>query len=138
MKVHHIGYLIDNIKSAAKEFEKLGFSKTGEIVEDLDREIYILFLDNAGYQVELIQPTAKSSPIYSLSKKFRNAPYHICYETNDLQSEIDNMMKADGGYILIQKPRPAPAIKGCPTVAFLMNRYLGMIELLEKDYENVR
>ena len=41
MKIHHIGYLVDNIERALSEFEKLGFSRIGETVEDPMREIFI-------------------------------------------------------------------------------------------------
>ena len=130
MKIHHIGYLVDSIENAAREFERLGFSRIGEIVEDLVRDIYILFLANAGQAVELIQPISEASPVYGLREKYRNSLYHICYETDDLQGEIQNM-KNRNGYLLMQTPQSAPAIPGCPNVAFLINRHIGIIELVE-------
>lgn len=132
MTIHHIGYLVDDIENAAKEFERLGFLRTGEPVKDLLREVYILFLDNSGQVVELIQPISKTSPMYSLRKNYRNSPYHLCYETDDLQSEIENMVKIDGsGCLLMQPPQPAPAMSGCPNVAFLLSGHIGIIELVE-------
>lgn len=131
MKIHHIGYLVDSVENAAREFEMLGFSRIGKIVEDLPRDIYILFLTNAKQTVELIQPISEASPVYGLRKKYRNSPYHICYETGDLQGEIKNLEIERGGYVLMQPPQPAPAIPGCPNVAFLMNRHIGIIELVE-------
>ncbi|MCL1874655.1 MAG: VOC family protein [Synergistaceae bacterium] len=131
MKIHHIGYLVDNIENAAREFERLGFSRRGETVEDTSREVYILFLYNAEQAVELIQPVGETSPVYGLRKKYRNSPYHICYETDDLQREIETMTNINRGYVLIQPPKPAPAIPGCPNVAFLMNSHIGIIELVE-------
>ena len=134
MKIHHIGYLVDNIENAANEFERLGFVRMGKTVEDYSRQVYILFLDNVGQVVELIQPVSEASPIYGLRKKYRNSPYHICYETNDLQSQIANMTNSAGGgwgYILVQHEQSAPAIPGCPNVAFLMSGHVGMIELVE-------
>ena len=132
MKIHHIGYLVDSIANASIEFEKLGFSRISEVVDDKLRETYILFLANEEHIVELIQPINKESPLYGLSRKYRNSPYHICYETVDLYEKIEQMVHNEtGGYTVIQMPQPAPAIQNCPNVAFLMNRYIGMIELLE-------
>ena len=131
MKIHHIGYLVDNIENAAREFEKLGFSRRGEVLEDTSLEIYILFLYNNEQAVELIQPVSEKSPVYGLRKKYRNSPYHICYETDDLPGEIETMTNPNSGYILIQPPKPAPAIPNCPNVAFLMNSHIGIIELVE-------
>jgi methylmalonyl-CoA/ethylmalonyl-CoA epimerase len=132
MKVNHIGYFVDSIENAAQEFERLGFSRINEVVHDRSRDVFILFLDNDEQHVELIQPVSKASPVYGLRKRYRNCPYHICYETDDLQREISDMVKnGSQGYMLIQPPRPAPAIPGCPDVAFLINKFIGIIELVE-------
>ena len=131
MKIHHIGYLVDDIKIAAAEFAKLGFSPLENVMEDSTREVYIQFLDNGGYIIELIQPVSEKSPFYSLRKKYRNSPYHICYATGNLQRETENILNSGSGYILLQPPEPAPAIRGGPDVAFFMNENIGMIELVE-------
>ena len=136
MKIHHIGYLVDNIENAANEFERLGFSRMGKSVEDCSRQVNILFLDNASHVIELIQPVSKASSVYGLRKKYRNSPYHICYETNDIQNQIANMTNSDGGYIIIQSVQKAPAIPGCPDVAFLLNGDIGMIELVQSNKVN--
>ena len=133
VKIHHIGYLVDDIEHSANEFKKLGFSlRTCEAVEDLSREVFIMFLDNKALQtVELIQPFNDTSLFNGLRKKYRNSPYHIGYETDDLHGQIENLVTL-GGYTMIQPPQPAPAIQGCPNVAFLFNKYLGIIELVER------
>jgi methylmalonyl-CoA/ethylmalonyl-CoA epimerase len=127
MKVHHIGYLVDDIEKASVAFAELGFSRADEVVKDMIREIYILFLVNSeGVKVELIQPIDKSSPIYRLNKKHRNSPYHICYETDNLQREIENKINT-GEYALLQPPQDAFALGG--KVAFLINKDIGLIEI---------
>ena len=97
MTIHHIGYLVDSIENAASEFEKLGFLRTGEVVQDSLRDIYILLLSNAGQIVELVQPICDSSPVYTLRKRYRNSPYHICYETENIQGTIEKMVKSEEG-----------------------------------------
>lgn len=128
MKIHHIGYLVDNIEVAASTFENLGFSKTSEIVEDTLREIYILFMDNSGYVIELIQPVNESSPVYKLRKKHRNSPYHICYETDDLQIETEKMVNS-GQFVFLHPPQAASAIDN-KLVAFLVSNEIGLIEII--------
>ena len=59
-----------------------------------------------------------------------NPTNQLCYVTDCLQREIESMVNF-GGYILLQPPKPAPAIPGHPNVAFLMNEHIGMIELVE-------
>lgn len=131
MKIHHIGYLVGNIEAAKQEFDQLGFSQIGEIVEDKLREVYILFLENNGYTIELIQPIDVKSPMYKLQKKHGSSPYHVCYKTDKLQNEIENMINSKK-CTLLQPPQEAPAISN-RMVAFLVNSEIGIIELIEPE-----
>lgn len=147
MEIHHVGYLVDDLAGAAEEMRGLGYISLGEVVRDEERYALITFLENKGYVIELIQPIDQTSPVYGLRKKYRNAPYHICYKTKDINKMIAKLC-ANPGYTLITPPRPASAIRSVfseslpmqsgtpediagPLVAFLMNARIGMIELVE-------
>ena len=106
MRIHHIGYLVDDIENAAIQFEHLGFSRIGKSTHDSSREVYILLLDNAGIMVDLVQPTSEQSPIYGLRKRYRNSPYHICYETENISATINLLEKHDGGGIPYSNRQP--------------------------------
>lgn len=127
MKVHHIGYLVKDMKEAILEFEKLGFSR-GEIVRDEFRGIDISFMDNDGYCVELISPYREDSTVSGLIKKYKNSPYHLCYESENLVQDIEYL--AQNGYVQMGEPKEAPAING-RRVVFMMNGSIGLIELVE-------
>lgn len=128
MKIHHIGYLVKNMEKSIIEFCSLGYTIQSKAVYDHIRDIFIVFLSKDEYRIELVMPASKDSVVYSLSKKYKNAPYHICYETEDFNNECNRL--AENGYICFQQPECAPAIEG-RRVAFFMHRYTGMIELLE-------
>jgi methylmalonyl-CoA/ethylmalonyl-CoA epimerase len=127
MRIHHIGYLVKKIEAAKIEFEKLGFALSGSVVLDKARAAKICFLEGNGCRVELISPVDESSPVYGLMAKRKNSPYHICYETENLENDIASL--CDNGFMVFQAPEPAPAI-GCRQVAFLTNPEIGMVELL--------
>lgn len=130
MKIHHIGYLVKNISKAKVAFEKLGFSsRTNEPLYDPGRALYALFLDNSNGCVELIEPTGEGSPVWEMAKKYRNMPYHLCFETNDINDSLINLAAA--GYLLITPLEPAPAIGCNAIVAFLVNKDAGMVELVQ-------
>lgn len=130
MRVHHIGYIVDNTSKAIREFAALGYEIIKETQYDSVRDIDITFIANSGMVIELVMPKSKESVIYKLAGKFKNMPYHICYESEDLQNEIKKLEKR--GYIVIQKPEKASAINN-KKVAFLMHLDIGMIELVEKN-----
>ena len=127
MKVHHVGYLVKKLDKAAEEFEKLGFVRQGDLTNDTYLKVDILFLEKDGYVVELVSPNAPDSVVSGLIKTYKNAPYHICYESADFQADLEQLTQ--NGYVQIDQPAPAPAI-GNRNVVFLMNSRLGMIELL--------
>jgi methylmalonyl-CoA/ethylmalonyl-CoA epimerase len=128
MKIHHVGYLAKNIEKTEKKFLELGYSVERPTAYDNIRDINIEFLVNGDYRVELIQPMSENSPMYPLLKHFKNAPYHFCYEVEDMEAAIKNL--EEKRYTVIQEPNIAPCIDG-KRVTFLNNISMGIIELVE-------
>lgn len=128
MEVHHVGYLVKRLEKAAAAFSALGYRAEGEAVCDPGRDVDILFLALGTCRVELVCPRSEKSVVARLLKTYKNAPYHICYETGDLAGDLARLEEA--GYLRIDQPAPAPAL-GSRRVCFLMSPHAGMIELLE-------
>lgn len=128
LTIHHIGYLVKKIVPAIRSFEALGFQVAREVTRDDIREVDICFLEKDGYRVELVSPYSATSVVAGLLKKYKNCPYHICYETNHFEEALEEL--TSHGYVMMGSPTPAPAIDQHPVV-FLMNASLGMIELLD-------
>lgn len=130
MKVDHIGYAVKRIDKALSSFEKLGFTFE-PIIDDIDRNIKISFGSKDGYRIELVAPLDKKlkSPVDQYLSNVSGTPYHICYKSEDFDTEIENI-KLQGFKIIIE-PRPAVAFNG-KRVVFMMNIGLGLIEIVEK------
>lgn len=128
MKIHHIGYAVKKIEKAKETLENLGY-KFNEVVEDKTRNLQIAFGENDGVKIELLSPIAPGSPVDEILNKNGSMPYHICYETDDIEQEIKNLKQHQ--FRMIIKPEPACAIQG-KRVAFLMNLSIGLIELVER------
>lgn len=129
LHVHHIGYLVKKIETAITQFEKLGYQCTQETVYDPSRKIHICFMEKDGYLVELISPASPDSVVSGLMKKYKNSPYHLCYQTSHFEETLAEL--AQNGYTVIGDPLAAPACNN-RRVVFLMNAGLGMIELLDQ------
>ena len=82
MKVHHIGYLVSDMKDALKEFHRLGYEVRQETMYDPLRNINICFVENGSTLVELIEPGKDCALFTKLHRKIGNAPYHIGYITD--------------------------------------------------------
>ncbi len=128
MKIHHVGYLAKSIEKTEKKFLELGYRVERPVKYDEIRDINIEFLVNGDYRVELIQPMGENSPMYPLLKRFKNTPYHFCYEVEDIEAAINEL--SDKHYTVIQEPEIAPCIDG-KKVVFLNNISMGIIELVE-------
>ena len=129
LKVHHIGYLVKKIEPAVNTFKALGYEITQDTVFDEIRHVNICFLEKDGYRIELISPVSDKSVVYNLLKRFKNCPYHICYETTDFEKDYE-VLRAKG-FMPIDSPAPAPALQN-REVVFLTSTTIGMIELLKK------
>jgi len=128
MKIHHIGYVVKKIDKAIDKFHQLGYS--GEtITRDEYRGIDICFMENDGYRIELVSPYRADSTVSGLLKRTKNAPYHICYISSDIEKDMANL--AQNGYMQISELHEAPAIDG-KRVIFMNNASIGMIELVEE------
>ena len=129
MTIHHIGYLVKKLDRARLAFEALGYGVEQETIRDEFRKVDIVFLSKDDYRIELVSPYAPDSVVAGLLVRTGNSPYHVCYEVDDLDAEIERLR--DARYVVSSEPAPAPACGGA-RVAFLVHPYLGMVELLEK------
>ena len=129
MKIHHIGYAVNNIEDSLNEFKKLGYKCVENKIVDKKRKVIIQFIKNGDYSIELVAPLGKESPVTNLLKKQGNSPYHICYETDNLEKEIKDL--DDDGFVIISDLLKAPAINN-KKVIFLYKKEIGLIELVEE------
>lgn len=128
LDIHHIGYLVKHIDQAIKGFTDLGYSIEQDILYDPLRRINICFLIKDGYRVELVSPTDSDSVVANLIKKYKNMPYHICYESKNLKEDLAFL--TSNGYMAIDIPANAPACDN-RFVVFLIHPQIGMIELID-------
>lgn len=127
MKIHHIGYAVRDISASKPHFLHLGFKEESR-VDDYSRNVEIAFLRNGGTLVELIAPLNESAPVFEFLKKNGPMPYHIAYEVPYIEEAYKELKK--DGWLMIIKPAAAVAINNTD-VAFLFNKDVGIIELIE-------
>lgn len=128
LKVHHIGYLVKKMDTAILSFKNLGYQVTQDTIYDDIRKVNICFLQKDDYCIELVSPTSEDSVVSGLLKRYKNSPYHICYETENFDEDYQTLLS--NGFISIDTPTPAPALQN-REVVFLTNASMGMIELIK-------
>lgn len=126
MQFHHIGYLLENMADGIEAFKKLGYKIEKDPVLDGSRQVEICFLSGPT-NVELIVPTKECKLFKSLQDKIGNGPYHICYDSDDIEADIINLKNA--GWLQISKVEPAIAIDN-RHVVFFFSKDIGIIEIV--------
>lgn len=129
MTIDHIGYAVRRMDRALSAFMTLGYA-FGPLVEDADRNITICFGQKDGYRIELICPLDRKqeSPVDIYLKNIGPVPYHICYTSECLEEDIEDLQRK--GFRLVIPPAGAVAFGG-RRVAFLSSLGLGLMEIVE-------
>ena len=130
LKLHHIGIVVQNINESLGEISNfLSFESTSLPTIVGSQKVNICFLKTNSVYIELIEPTDPDSPITSFVKE-GGGFHHLCFEVDDIQQEIDKMIK--NGARLVVAP-----VKGFEDrlIAFLMlnmkKTKCNLIELVE-------
>ena len=115
LKLHHIGIVVQNISESLGEISNfLSFESTSLPTLVGSQKVNICFLKTNSVYIELIEPADPDSPIIGFVKE-GGGFHHLCFEVDDIQQEIDKMVK-NGAHLVV-----AP-VKGFEDrlIAFLM------------------
>lgn len=124
LKFHHIGIACYNIKEEIEIISKIHtVIEVSPVVMDTEQKAELCILKTLdGIVIELI---AGEQVKNILRKKITY--YHLCFETDDIDSEIDRLLNLGG--FLISEPKPAILFEN-RKVAFIQVSY-GIIELVQ-------
>lgn len=132
MKFHHIGVAVKNIEKTAAVYVAGGYKQSVTTFDPI-QNVNICWLTKEGMPtVELLAPVDVSSPVCKTLDKNGVTPYHTCYTVENIETAMDALRKMK--YVIVSNPEAAPAISNC-MVAFMFNRNVGLIELVEAPAE---
>jgi methylmalonyl-CoA/ethylmalonyl-CoA epimerase len=130
MNFHHIGIATYNINESISRYLLFGYNQTTSKYFDPIQNVNIAFMEKDNSPIiEFVEPVDENSPILNTLKKNGTTPYHICFEVDDIHSEVEKLKK--NKFILISKIVPAIAFNN-RLVCFLYNKESGLVELLNK------
>ena len=128
MKLHHIGVACKDIEEEIRKFSRIHQVThcTPAVFDPAQQATLALLTLIDGTLIELVA----GRPVETLLKK-NITYYHLCFEVEDIDKEIDRLMSDDA--ILLSPPTPA-LLFGGRKVAFLHVSY-GIIELLSQNQD---
>lgn len=126
--LEHIGVVTDDIDATAAVYAQLGYMK-GEISVDETQKVKICFLANGTSKIELVEPLNEKSSVNKLLKKNGVSLYHLCYEVEDIEKSVEQLVEE--GFILMFRPVEATAFAN-RLICYLYKKEIGYVELLNK------
>ena len=100
LKLHHIGLVVQNINESLGEIANfLSFESISLPTIIGSQKVNICFLKTNNVYIELIEPTEENSPITNFAKE-GGCFHHLCFEVDDIQQEIDRMVK-NGAHLVV-------------------------------------
>jgi methylmalonyl-CoA/ethylmalonyl-CoA epimerase len=133
VRFHHVGYAVREIDGYLKDFLVPLFSPVSvtETVSDPIQQVRVCFAEMPGGTViELVEPLTETSPLCSIIGSSRGGVYHLCYEVDDLDAEIQRFRRK--GCLPLGKPVPAAAFDG-RRIVFLITPQRDLVELVERE-----
>ena len=101
------------------------------VIDDADRNVKLAFGEKDGYRIELVAPLDKKaqSPVDQYLSNAVGTPYHICYQSNELDRDVEELKNR--GFKVVIEPKSAIAFGG-RRVVFMMNIGFGLMEIVER------
>jgi len=129
-KIEHIGIAVKNMEASQKMYEAL-LGKASYKTEKVESEgVSTMFFEIGESKIELLEASSPESPIAKFIEKRGEGIHHIAYEVENIEVEIDRLMKA--GFEMIHKV----AKKGADNkkIAFLHPKSSGgvLVELCQE------
>jgi hypothetical protein len=94
LSFHHVGLLVGNIESAAKQYAELfGEENISNIIYISSQKVKVCFAKISGESfIELVEPENEQSVVYKLLKKRINY-YHAGYKVKDIVSAVETLQQ---------------------------------------------
>ena len=131
MKLHHIGYIVEKIEDAAPEFEVLGYRMVNAPVNDDIQRCRICFIEREGEPlIELVEPFESNKSLQKMLTQRGNAPYHVCYEVEDVEALFDELSEKEG-WMPLFRPVEAAAFDN-RLIMYFYNAQVGYVEFVNE------
>lgn len=130
-KLDHIAIVVKDLERALQIYQNTLGLKLDHIEEMPQRAIKVAFLEICNVHIELIAQTSSSSEISNFLEKRGEGLNHICFEVDDIKSEIEKL-KSSSLKTTTNEPKPGAGEK--PVIFFHPKDLCGvLVELIEKQ-----
>jgi methylmalonyl-CoA/ethylmalonyl-CoA epimerase len=130
LKFKHLGVAVPDLSKALAVYRDVfGYRMLSGPYADPVQKVSVCFLGGATNepQIELVAPLTEGSPVQNILKK-GGGPYHLCYESDNLDDAMAELVAK--GCLIVSEPVPAVAFAG-RRIAWLFTPTRQLLELVE-------
>ncbi len=130
-KLNHVAIAVSDLESATAVYrDTLGAAVT-EATDLPEHGVTTVFVELPNTKIELLKPFGKDSPIQRfLDKNPDGGIHHLCYEVDDINQAIDNMVSQ--GARVLGDGKPKTGAHGKPVVFLHPKDFCGTLVELEQ------
>ncbi len=127
---HHLGLASNRPEQTTRFLLGLHYEVGKEVYDPLQNVRLCLCTHSSMPTVEVVAPAEGAGPLDSVLATAGESVYHLCYETENLESSLEALKDA-GHRVICLSPPKAAILFGERQVSFYMVRGFGLIEILE-------
>ncbi len=96
--IDHLGVAVQSLEAAKKFYRELGLEVVGE--ETIEHEqIRLAMLPVGDTRIELLEPTAKDSPVGRFISKRGQGLHHVALRVSNLSSTVERLKKSGTRFV---------------------------------------
>ena len=103
-KIYHLGYAVEDIKTASRFYEEHFGARVDEPEEVEEQGIVATMFDVGESKIELVQPTRSDSPVGKFLEKKGEGFHHVAFQVDDLEATLAEL-KENGVDLIDEEPR---------------------------------
>lgn len=100
-KIEHLGIAVESIEKSIPIYEALLGSACYKMEIVASEHVKTAFFQIGESKIELLEATHQDSPIAKFLEKKGKGIHHIAFDVEDIESEIDRLVKLD--FVMIQQ-----------------------------------
>lgn len=131
-QISHLGIAVKDLDEARKFYRSVLKLESSEPIIGGDGNIKVSMVKVGHTLIELLQPKGKEGVMAKFLEKRGEGFHHICYEVDDINTEIGSL-KSSGIELLAE---PKPGAEGMSVFLHPRNTHGVLIELVEKKKQN--
>lgn len=130
-QISHIGIAVKDLEEARNFYRSVFGVESSSPIIGGEGDIKISLVDTGQAKIELLQPIGDQGVIAKFLEKRGEGIHHICYEVDDINSEVE-ALKAKGIEVI---GSPRPGAEGLSVFLHPKTTHGVLVELVEKKEE---